>query len=230
VTALVVVTNAVAANPNGRHAETKDGSWHAVVSSESAGLYGGMAGCGTPIKKLAKGDVVIIDLEFSGEDGHWFKVETGGAAPATGYARAEDLDVEKPSDVTSWEYKPPPAPPAEGESAPREDRTHTAGRVLVPMTTAEIERDLERFFFSRFGRAAPISALGQTALHARMGFDHSHGVDIALHPDTLEGQALMNHLRGMGIPFIAFRRAVPGSATGAHIHVGIPSRRIERLR
>jgi hypothetical protein len=35
----------------------------------------------------------------------------------------------------------------------------------------------------------------------------------------------MNYLSSQGIPFMAFRRAVPGSATGPHIHIGKPSQR-----
>jgi hypothetical protein len=36
----------------------------------------------------------------------------------------------------------------------------------------------------------------------------------------------MGYLQGQNIPFVAVREAVPGSATGAHIHIGQPSRRI----
>jgi len=36
----------------------------------------------------------------------------------------------------------------------------------------------------------------------------------------------MDYLRGAGIPFIASWGAVPGSTSGAHIHVGQPSPRI----
>lgn len=82
------------------------------------------------------------------------------------------------------------------------------------------------FFLSRFGHQMPISAYGQSATHDRLGFDHRNAVDVAVHPDSAEGQALMAYLRSAGIPFIAFRHAVSGSATGAHIHVGYPSRRI----
>ncbi|HYP28906.1 MAG TPA: hypothetical protein VE262_19490 [Blastocatellia bacterium] len=85
---------------------------------------------------------------------------------------------------------------------------------------------VQSYFISSFGRQLPISAYGQTAVHDRMGFDHSNSIDVAVHPDSAEGRMLMNYLRGAGIPFIAFRQAVPGSATGAHIHVGNPSRRI----
>lgn len=87
---------------------------------------------------------------------------------------------------------------------------------------------VQSYFISSFGRQLPISAYGQTAVHDRMGFDHSNSIDVAVHPDSTEGKMLMNYLRSVGIPFIAFRQAVPGSATGAHIHVGSPSRRIFR--
>jgi hypothetical protein len=36
----------------------------------------------------------------------------------------------------------------------------------------------------------------------------------------------MTFLRGAGISFMAFRGAVRGEATGAHIHVGPASRRL----
>ena len=38
--------------------------------------------------------------------------------------------------------------------------------------------------------------------------------------------ALIAYLRSNGIPYIAFRSAVAGAATGAHIHVGYPSHRL----
>ena len=85
---------------------------------------------------------------------------------------------------------------------------------------------LRQFFLTRFGRSLPISAYGQTALHDRMGFDHRNAVDLAVHPDSLEGRALMEHLRDRGIPFIAAWGAIPGAASGAHIHVGQPSPRV----
>lgn len=85
---------------------------------------------------------------------------------------------------------------------------------------------VQAFFASAFGRGLPASAFGQTETHNRLGFDHSRAVDVALHPDSAEGRALISYLRGQGIPFIAFRAAVLGSATGAHIHIGPPSHRI----
>lgn len=64
---------------------------------------------------------------------------------------------------------------------------------------------LQRFFTGRFGRALPISAFGQTAVHDRLGFDHRNARE--------------------GISFLAFRGPVIGEATGAHVHVGEPSPR-----
>ena len=82
---------------------------------------------------------------------------------------------------------------------------------------------IQNFFFETFGRGLPISAHGQTAIHDRLQFDHRNAMDVALHPDSQEGRSLIFHLRQSRIPFIAFRNAVPGSSTGAHIHIGRPS-------
>jgi hypothetical protein len=84
---------------------------------------------------------------------------------------------------------------------------------------------VRRFFAERFGRALPISALGQTAVHDRLGFDHRNALDVAVHPDSAEGQALIAWLRGHGVSFLAFRGWVSGEATGAHVHIGEPSPR-----
>jgi hypothetical protein len=101
-------------------------------------------------------------------------------------------------------------------------RFNGAGRWALAVDTPR----LQRFFQERFGRALPISAFGQTALHDRMGFDHRNALDVAAHPDSPEGRTLMEHLRALGIPFIAAWGAIPGSASGAHIHVGQPSPRM----
>ncbi len=98
-----------------------------------------------------------------------------------------------------------------------------------PWGLADVSR-IQRFFAGRFGRALPISAFGQTAAHNRIGFDHRQAIDVAVHPDSAEGQGLMEFLRAAGIPFLAFRRAVAGEATGAHVHIGPPSRRLTARR
>jgi hypothetical protein len=85
---------------------------------------------------------------------------------------------------------------------------------------------IERYFSQAFGRRLPVTALGQSDTHNRLNFDHRDSMDVALHPDSLEGKALIDHLRKSGIPYIAFRGSVPGASTGPHIHVGRPSGRL----
>ena len=85
---------------------------------------------------------------------------------------------------------------------------------------------IETFFSEQFGRALPVSALGQTPVHDRMGLDHRHALDVAVHPDSDEGKALMAYLRRERIPFLAFKGPVPGASTGAHIHIGQVSPRL----
>ena len=109
--------------------------------------------------------------------------------------------------------------------------TYRAGGMLVRYVGATrwAMSDLtkvEAFFRLKFNRPLPISALGQTETHSRLGFDHHDAVDVAVHPDSPEGQELSDYLRTQGISFIAIRGAIPGSATGAHIHIGSPSKRV----
>ena len=81
-------------------------------------------------------------------------------------------------------------------------------------------RVLESAFARRFEHSLPISADGQTALHNALGFDHHGRVDIAVNPNDPEGIWLRKYLEAKGLPYYAFLRAVPGKATGAHIHIG----------
>jgi len=109
-----------------------------------------------------------------------------------------------------------------------QQRTATLSRYEGPAVWS-LQSDtpkLQQLFAARFGRALPISAFGQTPLHDRMGLDHRNALDVAVHPDSPEGKTLTDYLRTEGIPFIAYWGAVPGSASGAHIHVGQPSPRI----
>jgi len=84
---------------------------------------------------------------------------------------------------------------------------------------------VQRFFLDSFKKQLPIGVFGQGAIHDRWHLDHRNAMDISLHPDGPEGQALLNFLRANGIPFLAFRAAIPGTATGPHIHIGTPSHR-----
>ncbi|MEP6922300.1 MAG: TolC family protein [bacterium] len=84
---------------------------------------------------------------------------------------------------------------------------------------------VQRFFLDSFKKQLPVAVFGQGSIHDRWRLDHRNAMDVSLHPDGPEGQALMSYLRSNGIPFLAFRGAIPGTATGPHIHIGRPSHR-----
>lgn len=84
---------------------------------------------------------------------------------------------------------------------------------------------VQKFFLDAFKRPLPVAVFGQGGIHDRWRLDHHNSMDVSLHPDGPEGQALLGYLRANGIPFLAFRQAIPGTATGPHIHVGRPSHR-----
>jgi len=131
---------------------------------------------------------------------------------------------------------------AEAEEDTRKVRPSSAGPAVntLVQTTAYIRyggarawsltdaASIQQFFTRRFGRALPIGAFGQSALHDRWSYDHRNAMDIGVNPDSTEGQALMEYLRANGIPFTAFHFAMPGKATAPHIHVGPPSHRTTR--
>lgn len=84
---------------------------------------------------------------------------------------------------------------------------------------------IQRFFSDSFKKELPIAVFGQGAIHDRWRLDHRNAMDVSVHPDGAEGQALQDFLRKNGIPYSAFRAAIPGTATGPHIHIGRPSHR-----
>jgi hypothetical protein len=92
-------------------------------------------------------------------------------------------------------------------------------------STVQLAR-IETAFQTHFGKLLPVSALGETAVHRALGFDHRGRVDVAVMPDAPEGVWLRDFLTRNRIPYFAFRHAVPGKATGAHIHIGPGSSRI----
>jgi hypothetical protein len=85
---------------------------------------------------------------------------------------------------------------------------------------------LESSFERKFGKPLPISADGQTAVHNALGFDHHGRVDVAVNPSEPEGIWLRHYLEAKRVPYYAFLHAVPGKATGAHIHIGPGSTRL----
>lgn len=84
---------------------------------------------------------------------------------------------------------------------------------------------VQRFYLDAFKKPLPVAVFGQGSIHDRWRLDHHNAMDVSLHPDGPEGQALLGFLRANGIPFLAFRQAIPGTATGPHIHIGRPSHR-----
>jgi hypothetical protein len=81
-------------------------------------------------------------------------------------------------------------------------------------------------FEKQFDKPMPVSARGSTAVHRALGFDHTGRIDVAVNPDAPEGVWLRKYLDAKAIPYYAFRIAIAGKATGAHIHIGPGSTRI----
>jgi hypothetical protein len=207
---------------SGRQDAAKTSTWQATVSNESAEVYAGASESSRVVTVLKQGDSVSIDLEIVGADGKWYAVSEAGGTAATGYMSGKALDIQQRT-IANWEYKAPPEPKLDSEEKP-ESGIKGKGAVAAA-SRATMQGDVKSFFVSKFGRNMPVSAFGQTRLHSRFGFDHRNSLDVALNPDSAEGRALLSKLRGFGFPFIAFRKAIPGVATGAHIHVGNPSPR-----
>ena len=90
------------------------------------------------------------------------------------------------------------------------------------------EADLEAMgqaFFKIWGQSMPVSTRGESAVHRAMGFDHKGRFDVALSPSQPQGVWARHYLTEKHVTFFAFRSAVPGKATGAHIHIGPASTR-----
>jgi hypothetical protein len=95
------------------------------------------------------------------------------------------------------------------------------------LLTSKDIKSLTLAFEKKFDKPLPVSARGETAVHRAMGFDHTGRIDVALMPDSTEGKWLRAYLETESIPYYAFRVAIPGKATGAHIHVGPGSTRLQ---
>ena len=134
----------------------------------------------------------------------------------------QEVDIAITEAVLGEKVERLPALPINGYSETRDLARFNGG---FKWSLKEAPR-VERYFSQAFGRRLPVTALGQSATHDRLRFDHHDSMDVALHPDSVEGKALTEHLRKSGIPFVAFRGAIPGTSTGPHIHIGRPSGRL----
>jgi len=149
---------------------------------------------------LATGNTLLVDEVSESSDGYWYK--RGNITTFLDRDRVTRIEHPKPEAEAAT-----PAPAREGK-----------------WTLAEATR-VEQFFVSKFKRPLPLTAFGQSDLHTRWGLDHRNGMDVGLHPDSVEGRALIEYLRAESIPFLVFRGPVPGVATGPHIHIGNRSSR-----
>ena len=147
---------------------------------------------------------LVVDEVLEKADGYWYK-----RGSMTTF-----LDCDR---VVRVEYPKPPETEAKAAPAPLEG----TGRWKI----ADAQK-IQAFFVARFKKPLPTTAFGQSDLHRRWGLDHRNGIDVGLHPDSVEGRALIEFLRKESIPFLAFRGPIPGVATGPHIHIGNRSPRI----
>lgn len=152
---------------------------------------------------VLKDGPLLVDEVTEAGDGYWYK--RGNMSKFLDRERVVRIERPKPPAEETTEEKV-----VEGSG---KWRLSDAGKI-------------EEFFLAKFKRPLPTSAFGQSELHTRWGWDHRNGMDIGLHPDSVEGRALIEFLRAESIPFLAFRGAVPGVATGPHIHIGNRSPRI----
>ena len=147
---------------------------------------------------LATGSQMLVDEVSESSGGYWYK--RGNVTTFIDRERVTRIEV------------PTPPEPAATEPKPRKWSLADAARV-------------EQFFVSKFKKPLPTTAFGQSDLHTRWGLDHRNGMDVGLHPDSVEGRALIEFLRAESIPFLVFRGPIPGVATGPHIHIGNRSSR-----
>ncbi|HEX6717297.1 MAG TPA: hypothetical protein VF088_09300 [Pyrinomonadaceae bacterium] len=144
---------------------------------------------------LTGGSPLLVDEVTESADGYWYK--RGNITTFLDRERVVRIEHPKP----------------EGESS-------SSSKAPVGKWRLEDAAKVENFFVAKFKRPLPLSAFGQSDLHTRWGWDHRNGMDVGLHPDSVEGRALIEFLRGESIPYLVFRGPVPGVATGPHIHIG----------
>jgi hypothetical protein len=159
-------------------------------------------------------------LDYASKDCDWAATRADLARQAIAMAEAESA-AELQNRGAEHPTEPSPVVEHTLEASPVAERYDGNG-----VFTPEIFAHIQSAFDLRFGKPLPVSANGETAVHRAMGFDHRGRVDIALRPDQPEGIWLRDYLRTHQVPYFAFNQAVPGKATGAHIHLGPMSGRL----
>jgi len=149
---------------------------------------------------LATGNTLLVDEVSESSDGYWYK--RGNMTTFLDRERVTRIEHPKPEGEVAVAAEAPPGKWSLADAA-----------------------KVEKFFLSKFKRPLPLTAFGQSDLHTRWGLDHRNGMDVGLHPDSVEGRALIEFLRAESIPFLVFRGPIPGVATGPHIHIGNRSSR-----
>ena len=84
-------------------------------------------------------------------------------------------------------------------------------------------------FEKQFGKPLPVSAMGETAVHRSLGFDHRGRVDVAISPDHPKASGCSNTW-SEAHSVLRLPPGGAGKATGAHIHIGPMSTRIQTRR
>lgn len=85
--------------------------------------------------------------------------------------------------------------------------------------------EVQNLYQSSFKKQLPLANRGQGSIHNKWGYDHRNSADVSVNPSTPEGQQFLEKLKGANVPFLAFTSAIPGVATGPHIHIGFPSKK-----
>lgn len=135
------------------------------------------------------------------------------------------------SDLAEFLLPPKPritVPPPRRPPVVKPPATTTSVSAAPSWSLGEADK-VKQFYRSRFGRDLPVSAEGQSRTHNRLGLDHRNGLDVPVSPSSDEGRELVSFLSSNNIPHRPItaadvRRGV--KATGAHIHIGNPSRGI----
>ena len=151
---------------------------------------------------LMQGEPVVVDEVTESSDGYWYR--RGNVSTFIDRAKVKQVEQIVPVET-----------PAKSDAVVGDGKWRLGDAARV-----------KDFFLTTFNRPLPLTAFGQSDLHDRWGLDHRNGMDVGLHPDSPEGRALIDFLRAEAIPFLAFRSAIPGVATGPHIHIGNRSPRV----